>query len=611
MAWRLFSRRFWAQKIANQLEKVKEGDVDVFLRLFKQYFHRFRGKYIAIFILIFLASGTTALTAWLVKDVVNGIFVEKQSQLLIPLVVGILAIFVVKGASTYFQTVFSSQISNAMVADIQQRLFDHILKQRISFFSSYSSDNLLMRFNQGAQAFNSILTTVLVNGSRDVATLIGLIVVMVLQDPLLTVISFTTAPVIFYAVSIVLRKLKEVGTEELAGYAELNKNVRETVQGITVVRAFNLEPALKEQTEQVITGLQKRRNRIAALRAMPIPLLDTLGGIAVGMAILYAGFRTLWGGYDPGTFMSFVTALLLAADPARRLSQMRVTLRTAFIAVETVFALLGNDQSETSGTHKLRPLKTGLRGQDGDAEGEPIIAFNNVHFTYDGATPTLHGFDLEIAAGEMVALVGPSGAGKSTVFKLLLRLYEPTEGQVRVGGMDARHIDLVSLRDQIAYVGQSNFIFSGTLRDNLTLRNKRVSPGQVEAACRAVGLHEFIVSLPNGYDTDVGELGSLISGGQAQRLNVARAIIKDAPILLLDEVTSALDAENETLIKNYIHDQARQKTILVIAHRLSTVKEADRIVVMEGGRIIDAGAHQQLLAENAYYEKVVNLQFAQ
>jgi ATP-binding cassette subfamily B protein len=434
---------------------------------------------------------------------------------------------------------------------------------------------------------------------------------MLLQDPLLTAISFLSAPVIFYVIGILLRKLKELGKEELAGYAELNKNVRETVQGITVVKAFNLEPTLRGKTDEVISGLQWRKNRIAALRAIPIPLMDTIGGVAVAVAILYAGFRTVWGGYDPGTFMSFVTALLLAADPARRLSQMRVTLRTSFIAVNTMFSLLNNDQSESSGSQKLKVSELGPSRVNDDISEEPIIVFRDVHFSYGEGAPVLSGLDLEIAPGEMVALVGPSGAGKSTVFKLLLKLYQPGSGQISINGVTLPQIDLVSLRDTISFVGQSNFIFSGSIRDNIALGNTDVSPEAIEAACATVGLHDFVLSLPKGYDTDVGELGSMISGGQAQRLNLARAIVKDAPILLLDEVTSALDAENERLIKSYIQQQARKKTVLVIAHRLSTVIEADRIAIMDGGRIIDAGGHQQLLSANSYYEKIVSLQFSQ
>ncbi|RIA55774.1 ABC transporter ATP-binding protein [Dichotomicrobium thermohalophilum] len=602
---RLLGKEWWAARIANWLEQIRQGDVELFLQIFREYFHRFWRRYIVIFILIGIASGATAVTAWLVKDIVNSVFVDRNADLLIPLVVMVLAIFLAKGLSTYFQTVLSQRISNAMVADIQKRLMNHVLTQRLDFFSQNGSDELLMRFNQGAQAFNQILNLVLVNGLRDVMTLAALVAVMVIQDPVLTLVSFTVAPVVFYGVSVLVKKLKDLSREELAGFSDLNRLVRETVQGIPVIKAYNLERAQRDDSQEVIERIQDRRDRMAALQAAPIPLLDTVGGIAVSLAILYAGFRMISGAYDAGTFMSFLTALLLAADPARRLSQMRVKLRRSFMGVQMVFDLLNNDDSEPSGTRELPGPVMG----EGQATA-PAIAFRGIEFSYDKEKPILTGLDLEIAPGEMVALVGPSGAGKSTLFKLLLKFHAPDAGRVELFGNDVAELDNAALRGAISFVGQSNFIFAGSIRDNLSLRNATVSQDQIEAACRAVGLHDDIAALPKGYDTDVGELGTMISGGQAQRLNMARAIIKDAPILLLDEVTSALDAENEQLIKDYIRAQAQHKTVLVIAHRLSTVKEADRIALVQDGRIAAQGRHDELAATNSYYEKIVALQFA-
>jgi len=602
---RWLSRRWWAARIASRLEHIREGDVELFLQIFRAYFHRFRRTYLLIFVLIGVAGGATAMSAWLVKDVVNSVFVDQSAHLLIPLVVMVLAIFVAKGISTYFQTLLSQRIANAMVADIQARLIDHVILQRLEFFSKNASDGLLMKFNQGAQGFNSILNIVLVNGLRHLVTLIGLVIVMLIQDPVLTVISFTVAPVVFFGVTVILRRIKDISKQELEAFAELNKLVRETVQGITVIKAYNLESAQKSESKHVIKGIQNRRDRMAALQAAPSPLMDTIGGTAVSLAILYAGFRTMSGGYDPGTFMSFLTALLLAADPAKRLSQMRVKLRREFVKVQMVFDVLDNDESEPCG-QKALPASSG----NGVAVSAPAIAFRDIAFSYDSSTPILKGLDLEVAPGEMVALVGPSGAGKSTLFKLLLKFHAPDAGRVEVFGHDIRELDNTALRSAISFVGQSNFIFSGSIRDNLSLRNHAVGQEQIEAACRAVGLHDDIAALPKGYDTDVGELGTLISGGQAQRLNMARAIIKDAPILLLDEVTSALDAENEKLIKDYVRAQAQHKTVLVIAHRLSTVKEADRIALVQDGRIAAEGRHNELAATNAYYEKIVSLQFA-
>jgi ATP-binding cassette subfamily B protein len=601
----LLSRGWWAARIANWLEQIRQGDVELFLQIFREYFHRFWRTYVLIFVLIGIASGATAVTAWLVKDIVNSVFVDRNAELLIPLVAMVLAIFLAKGFSTYFQTVLSTRIANAMVADIQKRLMNHVLAQRMDFFSKNGSDSLLMKFNQGSSGFSSILNLVLVNGLRDVTTLVGLVVVMLIQDPMLTIVSFTVAPLVFYGVSVLIRKLKDLAQEELAGYEALNRLVRETVQGIPVIKAYNLEKSQRGDSHSVIEHIQDRKDRMAALQAAPIPMLDTVGGIAVSLAILYAGIRLMSGAYDPGTFMSFLTALLLAADPARRLSQMRVKLRQAFIRVQMVFDLLNTDESEPNGAQ-------GVASQlpSNGAVTVPAIAFREVEFSYDEETPILRGLDLEVAPGEMVALVGPSGAGKSTLFKLLLKFHAADAGRIELFGKDIAELDNSALRGAISFVGQSNFIFAGSIRDNLTLRNEDVSQEQIEAACRAVGLHDDIASLPNGYDTDVGELGTLISGGQAQRLNMARAIIKDAPILLLDEVTSALDAENEKLIKDYVRAQAQRKTVLVIAHRLSTVKEADRIALVQDGRIAAQGRHEELAATNSYYEKIVSLQFA-
>ena len=278
------------------------------------------------------------------------------------------------------------------------------------------------------------------------------------------------------------------------------------------------------------------------------------------------------------------------------------------MAVELVYQLLNDNDFEESGPVLLAP-GTGKMVPEDVTAAVPAISFDNVDFRYGDSGLVLDGLNLDIHQGEMIALVGPSGAGKSTLFKLLMKFYLPRDGTLRVFGHDIGQLDTSSLRDAIAFVGQSNFIFSGSLKDNLTLKNPDVSQERVEEACEVVGLHAFIQGLPEGYDTDAGELGTLISGGQAQRLNMARAIIRDAPILLLDEVTSALDADNEQLIKNYVRSQAKKKTIIVIAHRLSTVKEADRIALIDSGHVTDLGTHEELAARNEYYKRIVTLQF--
>jgi ATP-binding cassette subfamily B protein len=575
-----------------------DGDFKIFVSIFRTYFPEHKKRYLLIFFLIGISAAATAAAAWLVRDVVNGLFVEKRADVLLPLFLVIVAAFVAKGLSTYWQSLLSARIANDIVARTQQRVFTHIFQQKIGFFDRYSSDDLTMRVNQGAGAFGAILNQVILNGARDFATVASLVAVMVTQDATLTFICLVAVPPAFVLITMLLKRIKDLMRQEMRSVAELNKHVRETVQGVKVIKAYNLEPIIKQEAYGVIESIRDRSNRVSALQGAPVPIIDSLGGIAVGLVILYAGYRSVYGNYDPGTFLSFITSMLLAMDPARRLSQLRVQLKTSLVGVGLVDEVLNDNDPEasaSSGGTKPIPARLG-------------ITLSDVSFAYAADTPVLSGFSLAIEPGELVALIGPSGAGKSTVFSLLLRFYQHQAGSIRIGNEEIDTIPTDRLRDLVSYVGQSNFMFSGSIRDNLTLRRPGISDETVIAASKSVGLHAFVSALPQGYDTQVGELGSMISGGQAQRLNIARAIIKDAPILLFDEVTSSLDADNEELIRTYMHAQAGKKTILVIAHRLSTIRQADRIALIEGGRVKAFGTHQDLVRKDPYYERVAALQ---
>ena len=579
-----------------------DSDFRVFLSIFRSYFPLYKYKYGVILLLIVVAANATAAAAWLVRDVVNDFFVKKQGEFLIPLFLLIVGLFIAKGASSYWQAVLSARIANDMVARTQERIFAHILAQRVRFFERYSSDDLNMRVNMGATAVGNILNQTVLNGARDGATVISLLAVMVAQDLTLTLICLLAVPIVFLGITRLLKRIKDLMQQEMLSVAELNKHVREAVQGIKVIKAYNLEPVISSEVNAVIESIKDRSNRVSALQTAPVPIIDTVGGAGIGLTILYAGYRSIYSGYDPGTFLSFITALLLALDPARRLSQLRVSLKASLVGVGMVHSLLDdNEPDQEEGASPQVPVLA--------AHGAGMsITFEKVCFAYADGADVLKDFSLDIRPGEMIALVGPSGAGKSTVLSLLMRFHRQQRGHILVGGRPAETFPTPALRNLIAYVGQSNFIFSGTIRDNLTLRHAGISQHAIDEACKAVGLSRYIEGLPKGYDTDVGELGSLISGGQAQRLNIARAIIKDAPILLFDEVTSALDADNEELIRAYMHAQAGKKTILVIAHRISTVRQAHRIALIEAGGVKAVGTHHDLMRGSAYYERVAALQ---
>jgi len=585
---------------------LNDDDFRVFVSIFREYFPVYKYRYGVILLLIGVASVATASAAWLVRDVVNGLFLTKEGSMLIPIFLLVMLAFFVKGLSTYWQSLLSARIANDLVAKTQERMISHILAQQAGFFDRHSSDELIMRVSLGAGAFGTILNRVVLAGARDFATVLSLAFVMVRQDLTLTLICLIAVPPTFFCISLLLKRIKGLMQQEMQSIAELNKHVREAVQGFKVIKSYNLEPVIKNEVDAVIESIRDRSNKVSALENAPVPIIDTLGGVAVGLTILYAGYRTIYGTYDPGTFMSFITAMLLAMDPARRVSQLRVALKTSLVGVGMVQGLLDDNTPE---------IEIPTRGNAGNAvsqlprpEGGLGIVMEDVTFGYSPDANVLESFTLEVSPGDMVALIGPSGAGKSTVFSLLLRFHRHQEGRILLGGRDIRDMPVTEIRDLIAYVGQSNFIFSGSVRDNLTLRRSTVSDDAVFAACKTVGLHEHIMKLPQGYNTYVGELGALISGGQAQRLNIARAIIKDAPLLLFDEVTSALDAENEELVRDYMHAQAGRKTIMVIAHRLSTIRQADRIALVQGGRVEAFGTHHDLIRGNDYYGKVAGLQ---
>jgi ATP-binding cassette, subfamily B, bacterial MsbA len=592
----------FGSRVRSYLGVFGDGDFAVFLSIFKSYFPLYKYKYGVILALIVVAANATAMAAWLVRDVVNDFFVKKQGDFLIPLFLLIVGLFIAKGASSYWQAVLSARIANDMVARTQERMFTHILAQRVRFFERYSSDDLNMRVNMGASSFGSILNQVVLNGARDGATVISLLAVMAAQDGTLTLICLFAVPLVFLGITRLLKRIKVLMQQEMLSVAQLNKHVREVVQGITVIKSYNLEPIITSEVNAVIDNIRDRSNRMSMLQTAPVPIIDTIGGVGIGLTILYAGYRSVYGAYDPGTFLSFITALLLALDPARRLSQLRVSLKTSLVGVGMVHDLLADDDVDQEEIAAPQALPTAT------PEGGMAVAIKDVCFGYNADAGVLRNLSLEIRPGEMIALAGPSGAGKSTLFSLLLRFHRQQSGRILIGGNPIESIPLVVLRNLIAYVGQSNFIFSGTIRENLTLRRGGVPQERIDKACEAVGLRDYVAGLPQGYDTNVGELGSLISGGQAQRLNIARAIIKDAPILLFDEVTSALDADNEELIRSYMHAQAGKKTILVIAHRISTVRQADKIALLEGGAVKVMGTHQELMRGSAYYERVATLQ---
>lgn len=561
------------------------------LRVLRENFPAQRRLYIvAIFAMIVVAAATSA-TAWIMKAIFDVLSKEASAYPAYIVSAAVLAIFMTKGIAGYVQQVFLSRAGNRVVADIQRAMYRKLLQQEASWFDQTESSDILVRVTQSAQSARMVIDTIVTGFVRDALTLFGLVAVMVWQHALLSMIFLIIGPLALLGVRAVLGRVRSIMAAELVSLTEILKVIQETSAGLRVIRAFSLEPLLENRMDRAVRDVERRSNSIVRLESVTAPMMDTLAGSAIATIVLVSGLSMgLGNAATPGELMAFVTALLMAYEPAKRLSRMRVSLETAYVGLRIMFDVLDRPDSMTDA-----PDATDIGAELGE------VALRNVSFSYDGKRNVLSDLSLAFPAGKTTALVGPSGGGKSTIMSLLLRLYDPTAGQVQFDGIDLRKITRRSLQQMTAYVGQNTFLFSNTVRENIRMGRRDSSDHEVEQAARAAQAHDFILGLPQGYDTQIGENGVFLSGGQRQRLSLARAILKDAPILLLDEATSALDNTSEALVREAIASATKGRTTIIIAHRLSTVMAADEIAFIEGGRLVEQGALQDLLAKQSRF----------
>ena len=574
------------------------SNTDILIRLFSENFSTYWKRYALAGIFMLLVAASTALSAWVMRDVVNAAFVNQDLDLLLPLAIGIVAIFVVKGCSTYAQDVILGRVGNRMVADVQKRVYSHILNFGLDFFTKTPSSDLIMRVSGGANATRDVMNTVVMSVGRDFFTLFGLVIVMFLQAPLLSAITLLVAPVAILGVSKIIKRVRRVMEQEFALATRSLQLLQETVHGANIVKAFNLAPHMQAQMNIAVDELEKRANRLISLQARSSPLMESLGGIAIGMILIYAGWASATSGQTPGNFIAFLTAFLFAYEPAKRLARLQLNLESGLFGVRMMFQIVDAPAATTEIDGEVI-----LDKMDGN------LAFKQVCFGYRSDLPVLRNLDFVIPSNSKTALVGPSGGGKSTIFALLQRFYDVNEGKITFDGHDIRTLDTVSLRDHIAFVSQDTYLFSGTIRDNIHIGRLNATDADIELAAKDAFAHEFICELPHGYQTNVGENGAQLSGGQRQRIAIARAMLKAAPILLLDEATSALDSQSEHAVQMAFDRLMEGRTTIVIAHRLSTVVNADQIIVLDDGKIIETGTHNDLIANTGLYSRLYEHQF--
>jgi ATP-binding cassette subfamily B protein len=579
---------------------LPRDDLAVVKRLLLEKWRRYAPLYAIAFFFMFIVAGATAISAWLMKDVVNLIFVERASGALYWLPAIVIGIFTAKGLATYAQEVILARIGNRMVAETQTKMFDRLLDQDMDFYHRFASSELITRITLNAQATREAVNLLATSMGRDLVTLVSLVFVMVVQQPTMFAICALAAPVGIVMQKRLIKRMGKVTKKEVLSFGNIVKTMRETAQGIRVVKAFTLEPAMRARMGESVSAVERVNNKMVSVNAGVNPMIDTLGGFAVAGVIFYAGWRSLTYNETPGEFFSFITALLMAYEPARRIARLQVRLKQACIGVGMMYELI-----DSKPTLVDKPGAPALKVPNGH------IKLHNITFGYQPDAPVLRELSLEAQAGKTTALVGLSGSGKTTIMNLIMRFWDPAQGAILIDGQDLREVTLHSLRSQVALVSQDVFLFDGTVRENIAAGIDDPSMDAIVAAAKAAYAHQFIQSLPAGYDTQVGELGGQLSGGQRQRISIARAFLKNAPVILLDEPTSALDSESEQAIQKALTQLTERRTTLVIAHRLATVLNADRIHVIENGRLAESGTHRELLSVGGLYSRLYDIQYAQ
>jgi len=560
--------------------------IAVIMRVLSENAREYIPQYIIALSLLLATGAATAAMAWIMQPLVDEIFYRGRYDL-VPVISGaVAAVFFVRGFASYGQAVILASIGNNLVARYQKRLFGHLLRLGLDFFNDTRSGRLAARINENVLGIRDMLGMTLKSIAGDAVLLVALVGVMIVQDPTLSLIAFLIGPPLVIAVNYLMRRLRRVTRESVEINSHLVGAIQESVQGIAVVKAFTMEAQLASKLGQLIDDSERRANRIARISERVSPIAEVLAGIVIALVIAYAAYRSAGTGEPPGSVMAFITALLLAYDPARRLARVQVNLERALVNARMIYEILDIEPHQRDVTD-AQDLKV--------ADG--AVKFEDVTFSYAGSGPVLDDVSFHAEAGRVTALVGASGAGKSTIIALIQRFFDVDSGTILIDGQDISQVTKSSLRRSIAYVSQHPYLFEGNVRENIRYGRPDATDAEIEEAARLANAEEFITRMPEGYDTLVGENGVTLSGGQRQRLSIARAIVRNAPILLLDEATSALDNESEKKVQEALASIMQGRTTIVVAHRLSTVVSADRIVVMDQGRVVEEGSHRELMAK--------------
>jgi subfamily B ATP-binding cassette protein MsbA len=570
--------------------------MDIFKRLL-QLAKPHRAKFILAMFCMLVVGAMTASLAFLVKPALDEIFLKKNADLLIWMPIIVIIIYFIKGICNYTQTILMSFIGQRIVADLRNRLYRQIQMQSLSFFTKNPTGLLMSRITNDVASIQGAVSEAVTSLMRDTFTLICLVFVVLYRDWQLGIIAMFVFPLTAYPIAKFGKKMRSIATRTQVTMGTLTTLLQETISGTRIVKAFSMEEYENQRFAKENEHLFKLALKSVSVSAVSSPFMEFLGGLGIAAIIFYGGYQVIKGTSTPGTFFSFLTALFMLYDPIRKLTSVNNTIQQGIAGAKRVFGIIDivpDIRNNVSATD-LPKISQG-------------IDIQNVTFAYE-ETPVLKNISLSINAGEVVAFVGMSGGGKTTLVNLIPRFYDVTDGRILIDGRDIREVTIESLRGQIAIVTQQTILFNDTVRNNIAYGNIEETEENIIQAAKAANAHDFIMNLPDGYNTVIGEQGAKLSGGERQRISIARALLKDAPILILDEATSSLDTEAEIEVQDALENLMKGRTTLIIAHRLSTIRNAHRIIVLANGEIMEEGTHESLMEKRREYFKFYTMQF--
>jgi subfamily B ATP-binding cassette protein MsbA len=563
------------------------------LLMAKQYYVRFM---LAVICMI-IAGGLQSALPLIAKPAIDEIFVSKNIDALKWIPFAVVAIFLFKGLCNYGQAILMSSIGLRIVTNLRNQLYEQIQKQSLSFFADHPTGLLMSRITNDVQSVQTASAEAITALVKDSFMLVGLVGVIFYTDWKLALIAMVVFPLTIYPIAMFGRKMRKVTTSTQITMGTLNSLLQETISGTRIVKAFGMEKYESKRFAAENEKLFKYNMKSVSVNAISSPLMDFLGGLGIAAVIFYGGYNVVHGNSTPGTFFSFIAALLMLYEPVKRLTNINNTINQGIAGADRIFSVIDRvpDIEDKPDAIMLPHVAQG-------------IDIKNVTFCYD-EKPVLKNINLSIKSGEVIAFVGMSGGGKTSLVNLIPRFYDVSAGRIMIDGYDIRDVSLKSLRGQIAIVTQQTILFNDTVRNNIAYGDIQRTEEDIINAAKAANAHDFIMRLPKGYESNIGELGTKLSGGEKQRISIARALLKNAPILILDEATSSLDTEAEIEVQDALDNLMKGRTTLVIAHRLSTIRNADRIIALVNGKIVEEGNHETLMAKKGEYFRLYNLQF--